>query len=82
MAQKTIDNYLNQIFKDRRYCFSCEAMTPILANSLIQSGLYLTLVCDICKRGYKPIPLHKLQIQEKYGMAIFNCNATIKVVKL
>ena len=82
MAQESIDNYLSQLFKGRRYCPTCRAMTPVLQPSppkpgaVATSGLYMEDTCECCRRSYKLTPLSKLRIQETYGMAIFSDQAT------
>jgi len=45
MAKESVEDYLRQIFNDRRYCSECGAMTPILY--LREEWIY-SENCEIC----------------------------------
>ena len=49
--EESVGNYLDQIFKDRRYCPQCEAMTPILNHEVVLSG-YPNSMCECCGTVY------------------------------
>lgn len=80
MAQESVTDYLDQIFKDRRYCSECGAMTPAvgLGHHPDDDARYY---CDLCKCEYGVPPLKPFKISETYGMAIINEGQSIKVVK-
>ena len=83
MAQELVTDYLDQIFRDRRYCSECGAMTPILHPNIPLSwwGVPMEETCEICKIPYGP-GLRKLKIKETYGMAIINEGAVEKMIKV
>lgn len=80
MARETVTDYVNQIFRDRRYCSNCGAMTPVvgLGHDPQDNARHY---CEICGQPYKPSPLRNLVIKEEYGLAIINEGVPIKITK-
>ena len=53
-----IDELLTEVFKDRRYCSDCEAMTPALGSGVLE-------FCECCKSAYEPMfPVRQRVIAE------------------
>jgi len=88
MAQESVTDYLDQIFRNRRYCSECGAMTPILSNEdFLSAHKYASQraakfdMCECCLKVYDLMPLRKMKIVETYGLAIVHEDALKKMIK-
>jgi len=45
MHEESVDDYLEKIFGNRRWCPDCGAMTPALGNGVLA-------FCECCRRAY------------------------------